>query len=90
MNLLSSKHLQTIEVIFTTPTHCTLEWQKVEALLMALGAEVSEGRGSRVRFMIKGVVATFHRPHPAKESKPYQVRDVRKFLETIGVTPWVL
>ena len=57
---------------------------------MALGAEVSEGRGSRVRFMIKGVVATFHRPHPAKEAKPYQVRDVRKFLETIGVTPWVL
>lgn len=90
MNLLNSTHKQTIKVIFTTPTSCTLEWHKLEALLVALGADVSEGRGSRVRFMIKGVITTFHRPHPAKEAKPYQVRDARKFLETIGVTPWVL
>ncbi len=29
---------------------------------------------------------TFHRPHPRKEAKPYQVRDARKFLEQIGET----
>lgn len=33
------------------------------------------------------IVATFHRPHPRKEAKPYQVRDARRFLEQIGVTP---
>ncbi|TAL55894.1 MAG: type II toxin-antitoxin system HicA family toxin [Pandoraea sp.] len=29
----------------------------------------------------------FHRPHPAKEAKPYQVRDARQFLENAGVKP---
>ncbi|MFJ3484937.1 type II toxin-antitoxin system HicA family toxin [Pseudomonas sp. NPDC090202] len=43
--------------------------------------------GSRVRFELNGVVATFHRPHPDKEAKPYQVRDARAFLEQAGVVP---
>jgi hypothetical protein len=56
-------------------------------LLVAAGAKTVEGRGSRVRFVCGKVVATFHRPHPGKEAKPYQVRDARAFLEAIGVTP---
>lgn len=54
---------------------------------MAAEARVVEGRGSRVRFEAGRVVATFHRPHPAKEAKRYQVRDARVFLERIGVMP---
>ena len=45
------------------------------------------GRGSRVRFAYHGVVVTFHRPHPSKEAKPYQVEHVRDFLTAIGVKP---
>ncbi|WP_081500547.1 type II toxin-antitoxin system HicA family toxin [Pseudomonas sp. GM80] len=51
------------------------------------GAKAVEGNGSRVRFELSGVVATFHRPHPDKEAKPYQVRDARAFLEQAGVFP---
>jgi len=29
-----------------------------------MGAEVSEGSGSRVRIALNGVKAIFHRPHP--------------------------
>lgn len=47
----------------------------------------SRGNGSRVRFELKGLIATFHRPHPAKEAKPYQVRDVRTLLEQAGIRP---
>ena len=54
---------------------------------MALGAQTVEGSGSRVRFALNDVIATFHRPHPSKEAKPYQVRDVRAFLEKAGVKP---
>ena len=43
-----------------------------------------EGRGSRVRFEKDGEVETFHRPHPAKEAKRYQVRAARGFLQRIG------
>ena len=68
------------------PTN-TLEWARVESLLVAAGARIVEGNGSRVRFELNGVVATFHRPLPGNEAKPYQVRDVRAFLEQAGVTP---
>ncbi|WP_268807363.1 type II toxin-antitoxin system HicA family toxin [Tepidimonas taiwanensis] len=60
---------------------------RIEALLIAVGCTVIEGRGSRVRFAFGDKVATFHRPHPAKEAKPYQVEDARTFLERIGVKP---
>lgn len=64
-----------------------MEWAAIERLLLAAGVRVIEGRGSRVRFEKGGEVATFHRPHPAKEAKRYQVRDARDFLERIEVTP---
>lgn len=87
MNSLSAKHKKTLQVIFSTPTPVTLEWRKIEALFIALGAIVTEGNGSRVRFEINQVVASFHRPHPEKEAKAYQVRDAKTFLEAVGVTP---
>jgi hypothetical protein len=48
---------------------------------------VIEGAGSRVRFERDGVIAIFHRPHPAKEAKRYQVRDARDYLTKLGVKP---
>ena len=56
-------------------------------LLIAAGADVIEGSGSRVRFVKDDEVETFHRPHSTKEAKRYQVRAARTFLERIGVTP---
>ena len=82
---MNRKHRKTLELIYSEPVPKTLEWARVESLLVALGAEVIEGRGSRVRFVLNGVVGTFHRPHPAKEAKPYQVKDARSFLEQTGV-----
>ncbi|WP_232487272.1 type II toxin-antitoxin system HicA family toxin [Azotobacter chroococcum] len=64
-----------------------LEWARIESLFVAAGAKAVEGNGSRVRFELNGVIATFHRPHPDKEAKPYQVRDARAFLEKAGITP---
>ena len=51
------------------------------------GCEVIEGDGSRVGFKMGDLRADFHRPHPEKEAKPYQVRAAREFLEQIGVKP---
>jgi len=56
-------------------------------ILVTIGCQVIEGNGSRVRFEKDGIIGTFHRPHPAKEAKPYQVRDARQFLENLGVKP---
>jgi hypothetical protein len=80
-------HRRTLIAIFTSPTPASLPWRQIEALFVALGAQVIEGSGSRVRFELNGVIATFHRPHPAKEAKPYQVRDAREFLTQAGIRP---
>lgn len=64
-----------------------IAWEDIESLLKAVGSQVIEGKGSGVKFICRGVVARFHRPHPAKEAKRYQVRDAREFLVRLGVQP---
>lgn len=84
---MNSKHRKTLVVVFTDPVSGTVEWSAIERLLIACGARVVEGSGSRVRFEKDGEVETFYRPHPAKEAKRYQVRAARAFLQRIGITP---
>lgn len=59
-------HQKTWEALFRQPVPTTLEWRRIESLFQAMGAKVIEGAGSRVRFELNGVIATFHRPHPQK------------------------
>ena len=84
---MNKTHRKTLIAVFSHPTPSTLEWRKIESLLLSLGAETIEGAGARVRFVLNGIIATFHRPHPEKEAKPYQVRDAKTFLENAGVKP---
>lgn len=84
---MNNTHRKTLKDIFTDPVSGSLEWRRIEALFVACGARTIEGNGSRVRFELADIVATFHRPHPEKEAKRYQVRDAREFLMKAGVTP---
>lgn len=84
---MNKSHRKTLNDIFSQPVPATLEWRRIESLFVSLGAQTIEGVGSRVRFDLNGVVAAFHRPHPAKEAKPYQVKDAKTFLENAGVKP---
>jgi hypothetical protein len=84
---MNSAHQKTLVALFNPSLSFTFEWRKIESLFIALGAKVIEGNGSRVRFELNGVIASFHRPHPQKEAKPYQVKDAREFLSRAGVQP---
>ena len=84
---MNSRHSRTLATVFRDPVAANLEWAAIESLLLAVGCQVIEGNGSRVRFVRNGTVATFHRPHPAKEAKRYQVRDARAYLIELGMTP---
>ena len=83
---MNSKHRKTLEKIFQDPIK-PLEWQKIEKLFLALGAEMTEGQGSRVAFTLNNVSMGFHRPHPEKEVKRYQITYVRNFLTEAGIDP---
>ncbi|GGP56461.1 hypothetical protein GCM10009347_23900 [Shewanella algicola] len=84
---MNSKQKRTLIAIYTDPVSASLVWKDIESLFVCIGAEVIEGNGSRVRFHKNGVIASFHRPHPKKEAKPYQVKDARSFLKQLGVEP---
>lgn len=84
---MDSKHRKTLEAIFEKPERANIALRDIEALFIALGAETTEGNGSRVRVALKGVRAVFHRPHPRKETNKGAVKSVRRFLEAAGVKP---
>ena len=81
------RHRKTLEAVFDDPVRAGVPWAEVEALLAAAGAEISEGRGSRVRVSLNGVDAVFHRPHPQKETDKGALKSVRRFLKEAGITP---
>jgi len=83
---MNSKHRKTIELVFRNPVQTNILWTDIEGLLVALGGEVSEGSGSRVRVKLNGVRAVFHRPHPEKTTDKGAVNSVRRFLENAGVS----
>jgi len=56
-------------------------------MLIALGCAVIQREGSRVDFVYDKATLHLHEPHPGKEIKPYQVKEVRNFLVRIGVKP---
>ena len=80
VSAMNSRHRRTLAAVFKDPVSGTIAWADIESLLISVGCKVVEGSGSRVRFHFNGHVASFHRPHPAREAKRYQVRDAREFL----------
>ncbi len=84
---MSNKHQRTLEAIFAEPIRAGVLWREIEAMILAYGAEITEGKGSRVRVALNGVRAVFHRPHPQKETNKGALRSVRRFLSEAGIQP---
>ena len=82
---MNSRHRKTIESISKNPIQSNIIWADIEKMLVGLGAEISEGSGSRVRVKLNGIRAVFHRPHPEKSTDKGAVISVRRFLENAGV-----
>jgi hypothetical protein len=84
---MNKKQRQTLNRIFEKPERSDIPWSNVESLFIALGAEISEGKGSRVRVALNDVRAVFHRPHPDRVTNKGAVKSVRRFLQEVGVIP---
>ena len=84
---MNNKHRRTLQAIFDNPVRSDVVWTDIEKLFTALGGEVSQGRGSRVRIVLNGVRAVFHRPHPQRETDKGALKSVRRFLLEAGVKP---
>ena len=84
---MSKKHERTLAAIFSDPLPANVKWRDVEALFATLGAQLVEGRGSRVTIFLNEAKATFHRPHPRPDNDKGALRAVRRFLLQAGVRP---
>jgi hypothetical protein len=82
---MNKKHQKTLQQIFHNPVQAGIVWKDIETMLETLGAEISEGGGSRVRIALNGIRAVFHRPHPRKETDKGAVISMRRFLKEANV-----
>ncbi|MEA5579583.1 type II toxin-antitoxin system HicA family toxin [Anabaena sp. UHCC 0451] len=83
---LNTKHKKSLDAIFENPVRANIPWSDIEGMLVALGAEITQGSGSRVRIYLNDVKAVFHRPHPQKETDKGAVKSMRRFLLEAGVS----
>lgn len=82
---MNNKNTKVLKSIFENPVKANILWSDIEKMMEDLGAKVREGKGSAGVFVFKGSIFPFHRPHPQKEAKRYQVRLLRKFLTQHGI-----
>lgn len=84
---LRKRQKSTLDQIFKMPVPSGIKWSDIESLIKALGGEIKEGSGSRVRFLLNSSIARFHRPHPSPDTDKGAVVSLREWLESIGVKP---
>ena len=84
---MNRKQSETLKAIFEEPTRADINWRDIESLLKALGAEITQGRGSRIRVALNGVRSVFHEPHPQKETNKGAIRSLRGFLVSARIQP---
>ena len=78
---MNKRHKKTIDRIFEKPERSDIPLKDIESLIVALGGEISEGRGSRVRIFLNDIRAVFHRPHPKRVTDKGAVKSMRRFLK---------
>jgi len=57
----NKKQRCTLEAIFTKPEPSDIPWNDIQNLFRTLGVAISEGNPMRVRVVLGGVRAVFHR-----------------------------
>ena len=84
--IILSKKDKLIKKIKSRPKDFTMD--EAEALFGYLGGKKSnKGKtsGSKIRFTLGDLNIDLHKPHPANELKPYQIKQIIDQLEKEGI-----
>lgn len=83
---MSRKHDRVLSAILQGPVSGNIHWREVESLLLNLGATVEPGHGARLRVMLNGIDGTLHYPHHTGVCGKHDIRHVRDFLLSAGIS----
>lgn len=82
---MNHKHRKVLAQLFAHPISANIDFKEVEHVLQELGAEIENKSGNRIGVTLNGhKVAFTHVNHSLPKDEVVQIR---KFLETAGVTP---
>jgi hypothetical protein len=75
-----------IASIFEGPVSGNVHWREVESMLTHLGAKVEPHHGASFRVVLNGVEGFLHRPHNSNTCTKQELRHVRDYLVSAGVS----
>jgi len=84
---MSHKHEQLLRSIFEGPVSGNVHWREVESMLTHLGAKVEPHHGAIFRVVLNEVEGFIHRPHNSATCTKQELRHVRDYLVSAGVSP---
>ena len=84
---MSHKPDRVLKQLFSHPLPMNIRWGDVVHLLESLGAELEAVHGGREKVRLNGKEHTFHIPHSRVVDFKDEVTQIRRFLESSGVTP---
>jgi hypothetical protein len=83
---MSHKHESLLRAIFGGAVSGNVHWREVESMLAHLGARVEPHHGASFRVVLNGVEGFLHRPHNSSTCTKQELRHVRDYLASAGVT----
>ena len=82
---MAGKHRKSYDALHSNPVRANIAWNDAVAMAEAFGVRVIPSGGSLFTFVLNGVSAVIHRPHPGGESSKPMARSFRAFLDQAGV-----
>lgn len=82
---MNHRHRKVLHALFAHPVSGNIDFRDVEHLLTDLGATIDNRSGARIGITLNGHTVAVHHAHKALPVD--EVAQIRKFLETCGVTP---
>jgi hypothetical protein len=78
-----SKKEKLLRKFLTSPIRNDLTFSELKTLLVGLGFELKEGKGSRVKFFHqeKKLIISTHKPHPNPELCEEFIKDLQQILK---------
>ena len=83
---MSRRHNRVLSAVLEGPISGNIHWREIESLIRHLGAVIEPGHGARMRVMLNGVEGTLHVPHHSGVCDKHDLRHLRDFLVSAGVS----